>query len=52
MRLYDRFKDEYVEEEDVDLTAPPERYVKVDSDLIINNGVRWLVEAMRGDDNG
>lgn len=47
MAIYDRFKDEYIDEEEIDLTSPPERYAEIDTDLIIGNAVRWLIEAMK-----
>ena len=46
-KIYDVFADEYVDEEDVDVNAPPERYKDVDADLLISNAARWIVEGIR-----
>lgn len=42
MRVYDRFIDEYIDEEDMDPIAPPERYVQITEDMLIENATRWL----------
>lgn len=47
-KVYDRFADEYIDREDMDLFAPPERYVEINNDLLIRNSVRWLVEELKG----
>ena len=47
MRVYDRFRDEYVDEEDMDQTAPPERYVQITEDMLIENAARWIVEELK-----
>ena len=49
-KIYDVFADEYIDEKDVDVNAPPERYKEVDADLLINNAVRYIVEEMRRTD--
>lgn len=50
-KIYDVFADEYIDEEDVDVNAPPERHKEVDVDLLINNAARWIVEGiMRTDE--
>lgn len=45
-KIYDVFTDEYINEEDVDVNAPPERYKVVDNDLLISNAARWIVEGL------
>lgn len=47
-KVYDRFADEYIDREDMDLFAPPERYVEINNDLLIRNSVRRLVEELKG----
>lgn len=47
-KVYDRFADEYIDREDMDLFAPPERYVEINNDLLIRNSARWLVEELKG----
>lgn len=49
-KIYDVFADEYIDEGDVDVNAPPERYKEVDDDLLISNAVRWIVEGIRRTD--
>lgn len=49
-KIYDVFADEYIDEEDVDANAPPERYKDVDYDLLINNAARWILEGIRRTD--
>lgn len=49
-KIYDVFADEYIDEKDVDVNAPPERYKEVDVDLLINNAARYIVEEMRRTD--
>lgn len=46
-KIYDVFADEYIDKEDVDVNAPPERYKDVDDDLLISNAARWIVEGIR-----
>ena len=41
-KIYDVFADEYIDEKDVDVNAPPERYKEVDDDLLINNAARHI----------
>ncbi len=45
MKIYDVFKDRYIEESEKDLLAPPERYKEITDDLLISNAARWFVEA-------
>ena len=47
MRVYDRFIDEYVDEEDMNPIAPPERYVRITEDMLIENATRWLTDALK-----
>ena len=47
MRVYDTFRDEYIDEEDMDLIAPPERYVQITEDMLIENATRWLANALK-----
>lgn len=47
-KVYDRFADEYIDREDMDLFAPPERHVEINNDLLIRNSARWLVEELKG----
>lgn len=49
-KIYDVFADEYIDEKDVDVNAPPERYKEVDDDLFISNAARWIVEWIRRTD--
>ena len=45
-KVYDVFADEYIDREDMDLYAPPERYMEIDDNLLIKNAVRWLNEGL------
>lgn len=47
MKVYDRFRDEYIDEEDMDQIAPPERYVQITEDMLIENAARWLVKELK-----
>ena len=47
MRVYDRFRDEYIDEEDMDQTAPPEQYAQITEDMLIENAARWLVKELK-----
>jgi hypothetical protein len=47
MRVYDRFRDEYIDEEDMDQIAPPERYVQITEDMLIENAARWFVKELK-----
>lgn len=49
-KVYDVFADEYIDEEDVDVNAPPERYKVINVDLLIRNASRWIVEEIRRTD--
>lgn len=45
MSVYDVFTDKYIDELDIDPTAPPERYKEITEELLIQNAARWFVEA-------
>lgn len=45
-KVYDVFADEYIDREDMDLYAPPERYMEIDDNLLIKNATRWLSEGL------
>lgn len=45
---YDCFKDEYINENELDICAPPERYVELNEDLLIKNAARWICETLFG----
>ena len=46
MRVYDTFKEEYIDENEMEIIAPPERYIQVTEDLLIKNAAKFLVEAL------
>ena len=50
MRVYDRFADEYIDEMEKDPIAPPERYIELSEELILQNAARWFCQAL-GDDS-
>lgn len=37
MKVYDRFADEYIDETEKDTIAPPERYIELSEELILQN---------------
>lgn len=45
-KVYDVFADEYIDREDMNLYAPPERYMEIDDNLLIKNAGRWLNEGL------
>lgn len=45
-KVYDVFADEYIDREDMNLYAPPERYMEIDDNLLIKNATRWLNEGL------
>lgn len=47
MRVYDTFRDEYIDEEDMNPIAPPERYEQITEEMLIENAVRWLASALQ-----
>ena len=49
MRVYDRFMDEYIDEMEKDPFAPPERYIELSIELILQNAARWFCQALRDD---
>ena len=50
-KIFDVFADEYIDEEDVDVNAPPERYKEINIDLLITNAARYIVEETRKTDD-
>ena len=53
-KVYDVFIDDYISREDMELNAPPERYIEITSDLLIKNAARWFIEGLKegGEQNG
>lgn len=47
MKVYDVFADKYIDECEMDLNAPPERYKKIDGNLLVENAARYIVKAMK-----
>lgn len=45
-KIYDVFADEYIDEEDMDVVAPPERYKPITPDIVIKNAARWICDAL------
>jgi len=45
-KVYDVFADEYIDEEDMDVIAPPERYKPITPDIVIKNAARWICDAL------
>lgn len=45
-KVYDVFADEYIFREDMELNAPPERYMEITLDLLIKNAARWFIESL------
>ena len=52
MKVYDRFTDEYIDESEMEEIAPPERYVAITEEVLINNASRWFTEAFKQNDKG
>ena len=46
-KVYDVFIDDYISREDMELNAPPERYIEITSDLLIKNAARWFIEGLK-----
>ena len=46
-KVYDVFADGYICREDMELNAPPERYIEITSDLLIKNAARWFIEGLK-----
>lgn len=46
-KVYDTFADEYIDIDEIDPIAPPERYMKVSPELLIKNAARWLTDALK-----
>ena len=49
-KVYDVFIDDYICREDMELNAPPERYIEITSDLLIKNAARWFIEGLKEDE--
>ena len=49
-KIYDVFADEYIDETEIDLIAPPERYKEITPNLIAQNAARWLLEGFSMND--
>lgn len=45
MKVYDKFADEYIDEMEKEPTAPPERYIELSEELILQNAARWFCQA-------
>jgi hypothetical protein len=52
MKVYDTFADEYIDESEMEMIAPPERYVAITEEVLINNASRWFTEAFKQTDKG
>lgn len=46
-KVYDAFIDDYIDRENMELNAPPERYMEITSDLLIKNAARWFIEDLK-----
>ena len=46
-KVYDVFIDDYIDRENMELNAPPERYIEITSDLLIKNAARWFIEGLK-----
>lgn len=52
-KVYDAFIDDYIDRENMELNAPPERYMEITADLLIKNAARWFIDGlMEGEQNG
>ncbi len=51
-KVYDVFADEYIDVEEIDPIAPPERYKEITPDLLIKNAARWLREGLKEAEDG
>ena len=45
-KIFDVLADEYIDKEDMDINAPPERYQEIDDFLLVNNAVKWIVNEL------
>ena len=48
-KVYDRFIDDYIDENEMDINAPPERYAVITPDMLVANAARWLCEVIKSD---
>ena len=46
-KVYDRFADEYIDESEKSLYAPPERYIEITEEVLIENAARWFLTALK-----
>ena len=46
-KIYDVFADEYIDAEDKDPIAPPERYREITPEMLVQNAARWLCDALK-----
>lgn len=46
-KLYDRFADEYIDENEKSPYAPPERYAEITEEILIENAARWFLTALK-----
>ena len=49
MKVYDKFADEYIDEMEKEPSAPPERYIELSEELILQNAARWFCQAFVDD---
>ena len=49
--FYDVFADKYINESEVDLIAPPERYIEITKELLIKNATKWFMKGYLDKDN-
>lgn len=46
-KVYDRFADEYIDESEKSLYAPPERYTEITEEILVENAARWFMTALK-----
>ena len=46
-KVYDRFADEYIDENDKSPFAPPERYTEITEKILVENAARWFLTALQ-----
>ena len=49
MKVYDKFADEYIDEMEKETSAPPERYIELSEELILQNAAKWFCQAFVDD---
>ena len=45
-QVYDVFEDRYINAEDIDKTAPPERYKEITWELLLSVGAAWIYKNL------